>query len=857
MKRMAYLAGTLLVFGLLLSFSVPHSAQAYKRITNQQGQLVKWTSMPVSVQYNHNGFNQISAQIVGQVIQRSLAKWTAPQCTSLKTRLSGTTTSRWSTTDRNNVLIWNAGIPHPQFTRALALTLPTFANNGAFQDADIIFNGSYQWSTTPSGQQFDVEGTMTHELGHLFGLDHTNVASASMFPTAKPGLCPCRTLQQDDISGICAIYPGSGGSGNKRKYGESCNPQTLCDTGLTCVQLQSGATSGICYRTCPSGTCANGEKCHTLTNGAKACVCRNNTECSGGKTCSNFQCTGGGNPGTGKKVGEVCNGVQIKCATGLICLRTTQTATTGLCFKTCPSGTCADGEKCHPVGGGVSACYCRDATQCSGGKQCTQYRCQGGGSSGKKPGLGESCSNSIACDTGLACVQLQAGSPTGVCFPACPNGTCAGGERCYTLTNNARACVCRNDTECSGAGKTCSNYRCVGGGSGGTAGKEGGPCGPGDKCEAGTQCIKNQQNPTQSLCVRPCKSDQDCTAGRKCHPQYGACVAGNAIGNQGKGQSCSPQQPCKAGLICTQLKPQDKTGICFTQCTQQGTCPGGESCATLTGRPEKICACLEDKHCSGGKRCVNYHCEAKQGGCSSDADCPATHTCQNSQCVPKAPHPNKCTSDLQCQAGKVCKNGTCVTPPNTGQCQHNLQCKAGQICQNGKCIANPNPGCTTNLNCKIGETCQNGKCVPGSKPGCTDNSQCQNGQVCKSGTCVAPSGCTSDSECNGVETCQNGKCLPKKTDPPKQQCNPACRVGFECRNGACVQENIQCKSDDDCKKGMKCRGGTCFGSGGTSDAGETGCQCNSQSEGVPPMIPVGIFFVLFWALRIWSRKRQA
>lgn len=73
----------------------------------------------------------------------------------------------------------------------------------------------------------DIGNTVTHEAGHMLGLDHVCVQGAAppsnacpvggstMEPTAGPGDTDKRTLKPDDIDGVCSIYPvkGSGGCG--------------------------------------------------------------------------------------------------------------------------------------------------------------------------------------------------------------------------------------------------------------------------------------------------------------------------------------------------------------------------------------------------------------------------------------------------------------------------------------------------------------------------------------------------------------------------------------------------------------------------------------------------------------------
>jgi hypothetical protein len=47
----------------------------------------------------------------------------------------------------------------------------------------------------------------THEIGHFFGLDHSAVVRAMMFPFTPDNE---RTLGYDDVAGISAMYPASG-----------------------------------------------------------------------------------------------------------------------------------------------------------------------------------------------------------------------------------------------------------------------------------------------------------------------------------------------------------------------------------------------------------------------------------------------------------------------------------------------------------------------------------------------------------------------------------------------------------------------------------------------------------------------
>lgn len=120
---------------------------------------------------------------------------------------------------------------------ALAIT-SVFANktSGQIRDADIEVNARFfiwadlETDTGAVGKQ-DLQNALTHEMGHLMGLDHTcylvgpppvdqngapipacdsasaDVRATTMFASAEPGDLQKRTLAPDDKQAICDMYP--------------------------------------------------------------------------------------------------------------------------------------------------------------------------------------------------------------------------------------------------------------------------------------------------------------------------------------------------------------------------------------------------------------------------------------------------------------------------------------------------------------------------------------------------------------------------------------------------------------------------------------------------------------------------
>jgi hypothetical protein len=91
----------------------------------------------------------------------------------------------------------------------LAATFLTSNAEGVITDADIVVSGdgSFDTSATPDAREFDLESILTHEIGHLIGLEHTGLIRATMAPFTDRGDVQQRTLESDDRIGAGLLYP--------------------------------------------------------------------------------------------------------------------------------------------------------------------------------------------------------------------------------------------------------------------------------------------------------------------------------------------------------------------------------------------------------------------------------------------------------------------------------------------------------------------------------------------------------------------------------------------------------------------------------------------------------------------------
>ncbi len=99
----------------------------------------------------------------------------------------------------------------------LGVTWFNFKTRGRFgapQEADAVLNIDADWTV------FDVLTVAAHELGHVAGLGHSSDPTALMYAQYQGARNPL--LGADDIAGISALYPTSGGS--------EPEPGSWCDT---------------------------------------------------------------------------------------------------------------------------------------------------------------------------------------------------------------------------------------------------------------------------------------------------------------------------------------------------------------------------------------------------------------------------------------------------------------------------------------------------------------------------------------------------------------------------------------------------------------------------------------------------
>lgn len=254
-------------------------------------------------------------------LEVAMRTWERPACTAFHARFDGVRNALPGDDGENGVFFHDAEWPDALEPGALAQTVLHEDEAGKLRDADLHINSAeFRFSSTAAVGTQDIRGVLVHELGHALGLGHSTDPRATMNISGS-GL-RWRSLENDDILGVCTLYPGTGGAscdaapcpdgflcvagacqrpGERADVCSPCSPELdACEAagdGARCVEIGFGDASGrVCGRACVRDEdCGSGFACRPTTEaGDLQCVsldgCRNGASpCVVDADCSKLQ----------------------------------------------------------------------------------------------------------------------------------------------------------------------------------------------------------------------------------------------------------------------------------------------------------------------------------------------------------------------------------------------------------------------------------------------------------------------------------------------------------------------------------------------------------------------------------------
>jgi len=195
-----------IVLSLLASVTAPSSAFKYLGC--------KWPKEGLPVVWE---MKYITGDCTGSLLAawEGYQTWEDVSCSYFTQSYKEGTEHEPNTRDGVNVVSWDypQSDPehYPDWGYAIATTCIWYnPYTGEIAECDIVFDDALDWSSTGEAGKYDIQNIATHEFGHSLGLDDlygSEDTEKTMYGYAEVGETKKRTLHQDDIDGICYIYP--------------------------------------------------------------------------------------------------------------------------------------------------------------------------------------------------------------------------------------------------------------------------------------------------------------------------------------------------------------------------------------------------------------------------------------------------------------------------------------------------------------------------------------------------------------------------------------------------------------------------------------------------------------------------
>ncbi|MCB0186964.1 MAG: matrixin family metalloprotease, partial [Caldilineaceae bacterium] len=189
--------------------TTPHQLSALHATAQQTGTAHKWASPHAGATYyvNTNSAQFTSPTAVDELrnaIIAAAATWSDIASADFALHYGGATGATATSYNGVNEILFM----HKGATERAAAAEVWYTADQTIVEADIWINDDYQWNVagTPAANEVDLESALIHEFGHWLILNHTAYPTSVMYPRLATGAIK-RTLGDEDIAGISAIYP--------------------------------------------------------------------------------------------------------------------------------------------------------------------------------------------------------------------------------------------------------------------------------------------------------------------------------------------------------------------------------------------------------------------------------------------------------------------------------------------------------------------------------------------------------------------------------------------------------------------------------------------------------------------------
>ncbi len=184
-------------------------AMSYTRMVSFSGEPALWSQKNIPYWIHAAGSSQIANGSEFAAAHAAFRTWQNVATADVSFQYMGTTPIRTVGQDGINLVTF-ADDTILMGSEVVAATFLYFQKDSVgtvIEEADIALNPSVLWSASAEPDRWDMQGVITHNVGHFIGLGESPLLSSVMMPYGAPAQLLQRVLKYDDIAGVTESYP--------------------------------------------------------------------------------------------------------------------------------------------------------------------------------------------------------------------------------------------------------------------------------------------------------------------------------------------------------------------------------------------------------------------------------------------------------------------------------------------------------------------------------------------------------------------------------------------------------------------------------------------------------------------------
>ena len=214
-------------------------------------------AMPVEIALGTSPPPSISATDAQDELDVASRAWGLPPCSAARFSIGAAFVMTGDGADDgvNEVIVHTTDWPTELEPGAVAHTVLYLAGT-QIVEADVHVNAK-DWTFAVGDVlgDLDLRSVLTHELGHVLGIGHSTDPRATMSAGLPPGIA-ARSLEDDDVAAVCALYPRSPPAYVGCDRGDPTCPAGYACVGHDCERPdEPGTLGGPCSTSTFAGGC--------------------------------------------------------------------------------------------------------------------------------------------------------------------------------------------------------------------------------------------------------------------------------------------------------------------------------------------------------------------------------------------------------------------------------------------------------------------------------------------------------------------------------------------------------------------------------------------------------------------------